>query len=77
MGIAQIAVTGGGIALIGCTLWFFFGAERQNEKREPAGEYACPMHRWITSSDPGAVCSVCGMKLQRSQEEKADVAPRV
>ena len=70
MDSAQIAVTVAGCGLIGFTLWFFFGAVDRNDSRKPSNEAAnaCPMHPWITSTDPGAVCSVCGMKLQRNDE---------
>ena len=34
-----------------------------------ASSYACPMHPWITSNDPSADCSICGMKLVKSDEE--------
>lgn len=60
---AQIAVTLGGIFLIGFTLWFFFGKAKRRPAQEPAGRFACPMHPWITSDRPDAECSVCGMKL--------------
>lgn len=68
MDLAQIAVTAGGAALIILTLWFFFG---KKERGKPSGQgktYACPMHPWITSSDPAADCSICGMKLVLSEE---------
>jgi hypothetical protein len=67
MDIAQIAVTAGGVGLIGFTLWFFFGKGSQPPAKEGSGSYACPMHPWITSSDPTALCSVCGMKLVRGE----------
>jgi LPXTG-motif cell wall-anchored protein len=66
MDSAQILVTIGGVALMVLTLWFFFG---KREKKIPAGSgalYSCPMHPWITSNDPTANCSICGMKLVRS-----------
>jgi hypothetical protein len=63
MDLAQILVTAGGVGLIGLTLWFFFGKGAQPGSRGRAGRYACPMHPWVTSSDPSAQCSVCGMKL--------------
>jgi hypothetical protein len=64
MDTAEIFVTTGGVALIAFTLWFFFG-KRDEEPVAVAGEalYACPMHPWITSNDPTAMCSICGMKL--------------
>ncbi len=65
MDIMQIVVTIGGSALIGATLWFFFG-KRGDTGGQGGGElYTCPMHPWITSSDPTADCSLCGMKLVR------------
>jgi hypothetical protein len=68
MDSAEIGVLVGGISLIVFTLWFFFG--RKSEKSTPAADgaviYACPMHPWITSTDPTANCSICGMKLVRS-----------
>jgi hypothetical protein len=68
MDIAEILVTFGGLALIALVLWFFFG---QRDEPVTTGEktigdktiYACPMHPWITSTDPAANCSLCGMKL--------------
>lgn len=64
MDIAEIFVTGGGVILIGFTLWFFFGQREAESAAAGANDkYACPMHSWITSNDPGAVCSLCGMKL--------------
>jgi len=66
MDTAEIFVTVGGMALIGFVLWFFFG---QREETPVAANgaviYACPMHSWITSTDPAATCSICGMKLVR------------
>jgi hypothetical protein len=67
MDMAQIAVTAGGVGLIGFTLWFFFGKASQPPAKEGSGSYSCPMHSWITSSDPAALCSVCGMKLVRGE----------
>ncbi|MBV9470895.1 MAG: hypothetical protein JO316_12420 [Abitibacteriaceae bacterium] len=66
MDIARIVVTGGGITLIGFTLWFFFGGNQDAPIEATSGPvYACSMHPWITSSDPTANCSICGMKLVR------------
>jgi len=64
MDTAQIFVTTGGLALIAFTLWFFFG-KREDVPVAASGEalYSCPMHPWITSNDPTATCSICGMKL--------------
>lgn len=67
MDITQIMVTVAGVALMGLTLWFFFG---KREQERPAGKealYSCPMHPWITSPDPAANCSICGMKLVRDE----------
>ena len=64
MDLTQVAVTAGGAGLIGFTLWFFFG-HAPGPRAPGAGRYACPMHPWVTSSDPAALCSVCGMKLVR------------
>jgi hypothetical protein len=64
----QLAVTLGGIALIGLTLWFFFGKRASRQTKGEGRLFACPMHSWITSKDPGADCSICGMKLVRSEE---------
>ncbi|WP_129125461.1 heavy metal-binding domain-containing protein [Geomonas oryzae] len=69
MDTAPIIVTLGGIALIAFTLWFFFGKKSATQPSSPKGAlYACPMHPWITSSDPTADCSICGMKLVKSDE---------
>lgn len=68
MDSAQIIVTLGGIALIAFTLWFFFGKKVSSLPSAKGALYACPMHPWITSSDPTADCSVCGMKLVLSEE---------
>lgn len=70
MDTAEIFVTAGGLALIVGTLWFFFGKQKEEPTAasgEPGSEalYACPMHAWITSNDPTATCSICGMKLTR------------
>ena len=64
MDTAEIFVTIGGLALISFTLWFFFG-KREEAPVATDGTmlYACPMHPWITSNDPTATCSICGMKL--------------
>jgi hypothetical protein len=65
MDSAEVAVLLGGIFLIVLTLWFFFG-NREEESTPTSNDtvvYACPMHPWITSSDPAATCSICGMKL--------------
>lgn len=68
MDSAEWLVTLGGLLLIVLTLWFFFG--KRPSAAPPAGSaelYACPMHPWITSSVPGANCSVCGMELVRRE----------
>lgn len=68
MDTAQISVLIGGTSLIAFTLWFFFG-KRDDESTAliQGGQplYECPMHSWITSTDPTANCSICGMKLVR------------
>jgi hypothetical protein len=55
----------GGTVLIAFTLWFFFGGREAGSTPSTDDEiiYACPMHPWITSSDPAADCSICGMRL--------------
>ena len=64
MDLAEIVVTIGGLGLMALTLWFFFGKpEKKSQARESL--YSCPMHPWITSNDPTANCSICGMKLVR------------
>lgn len=75
MDTPRLIVTVVGLLLIGLTLWFFFGAR---DEAPPAASqqasdpvYACPMHPWITSVDPAASCSLCGMKLVR-QDSAAD-----
>ncbi len=70
MDSAQIFVTVGGLALIAWTLWFFFG-KREEEPVAASGKalYACPMHPWITSNEPTATCSICGMKLTSTSVE--------
>ena len=61
-------VTLGGSVLIVLILWFFFGKRRwTGTPAADAGIYACPMHPWVTSADPGASCSVCGMALVRRE----------
>jgi len=69
MDAIQIVVTVSGVILIGLTLWFFFGKPAQPESNGKVDLYACPMHPWITSSDPTADCSICGMKLVRNSGE--------
>lgn len=69
MDTAEIGVLIGGVLLIAFTLWFFFGGKSdestsaQSTLAPGGGLYACPMHPWITSNDPTATCSICGMKL--------------
>lgn len=65
MDIMQIVVTSAGVALIGLTLWFFFGKRPESSGKTGSDLYVCPMHPWITSNDPTADCSLCGMKLVR------------
>jgi hypothetical protein len=67
MDSAQTIVTLGGIGLIGFTLWFFFGKGAAPAPKGAGPLYSCPMHPWITSSDPAAQCPTCGMKLVRSE----------
>ncbi len=64
MDTAEIFFLLGGLSLIGFVLWFFFG-QREEAPKVSHGVviYACPMHPWITSNDPTATCSICGMKL--------------
>ena len=66
MDVAEIMVTLGGLALMVLTLWFFFG-KQENKPKAAETLYSCPMHPWITSSDPTANCSICGMKLLRGE----------
>ena len=70
MDLAQISVTAGGIALIGLTLWFFFGKGPDSRPKVSSGRFSCPMHPWITSGDPAAQCSICGMQLVRAESVK-------
>lgn len=72
MDTAEMVVLVSGSFLILWTLWFFFGA-RDEKPRAAIAEaetdepiYVCPMHAWITSRDPKADCSICGMKLVRA-----------
>jgi hypothetical protein len=67
MDTAEIFVTAGGITMIVATLWFFFG-KREEKVVTTSSEalYACPMHPWITSNNPTAMCSICGMKLTKN-----------
>ena len=68
MDTAEIFVLVIGSLLIALTLWFFFGKRAAEAvAATAAGQplYECPMHPWITSPDPGANCSLCGMKLVR------------
>lgn len=67
MDFAQIIVTVGGLLLIAFVLWFFFG-KREGKRETGGGAYSCPMHPFITSDDPTANCSICGMKLVRKDE---------
>jgi hypothetical protein len=57
----------GGISRTAFTLWFFFGGKSEKTPARVNGAviYACPMHAWITSTDPAATCSICAMKLVR------------
>jgi len=73
MDTTEIFVLCLGVSLIGFTLWFFFGQreaplQRENATQGQSAIYSCPMHPWITSIDPAANCSICGMKLTRRDE---------
>jgi hypothetical protein len=70
MDITQIIVTISGVALIGLTLWFFFGKRSEPRSKGTVELYSCPMHPWIISNDPSADCSICGMKLVRNEGAK-------
>ena len=50
------------------TLWFFFGKREKTKPAAGGALYSCPMHPWITSNDPTANCSICGMKLVRGDD---------
>jgi hypothetical protein len=65
MDVTATVVTIGGVILIFATLWFFFGKPKTAGKAATGKvkTYSCPMHPWITSADPTATCSICGMKL--------------
>ena len=65
MDTMEIIVTISGLALIVLTLWFFFGKRPETRIKDASELYSCPMHPWITSNDPTADCSICGMKLVR------------
>jgi hypothetical protein len=67
MDTAEILVVAIGSVLIAFTLWFFFGNHEESlpVTADSRPLYECPMHPWITSSDPTANCSLCGMKLVR------------
>jgi hypothetical protein len=68
MDTAEILVLITGAALIAFILWFFFGKSDEaaaNVSAEGLPIYECPMHPWITSNDPTATCSICGMKLTK------------
>lgn len=42
----------------------------------PKPPYACPMHPWITSDQPGK-CSICEMDLEKTQKEPKELAQDV
>ena len=73
MDTAEIIVIIAGVLLIAFVLWFFFSpllpSTAKNKSTQATartgGEiiYACPMHPWVTSTDPTANCHICGMKL--------------
>lgn len=74
MDTSQVFVLVGGTGLIAFTLWFFFGQREEesalvNDEGKPI--YECPMHAWITSADPMANCSICGMKMVRRGDANA------
>lgn len=69
MDTTALMVTIGGIVLMGLTLWFFFGKRTETRVNNKGLLYSCPMHPWITSNDPAADCSLCGMKLVRDESE--------
>ncbi|RII28864.1 MAG: hypothetical protein CXR31_03045 [Geobacter sp.] len=69
MDITALGVTVGGVVLMGLTLWFFFGKQGGSRPARDGGLYSCPMHPWITSNDPTAECSICGMKLVRGTQK--------
>ena len=78
MDTTEIFVVVGGLILIAATLWFFFGASDDEKPRASTDGkplYACPMHSWITSNDPAANCSICGMKLVRNEAAVVKSAP--
>lgn len=66
MDSTQIIITISGVVLIGLTLWFFFGKRPEPISKSGKELYVCPMHTWITSNEPTADCSICGMKLVRN-----------
>jgi Cu(I)/Ag(I) efflux system membrane fusion protein len=51
------------------------GACVQKEASSKEATYACPMHPDQTSTDPNAVCSICGMKMEAQDQgtEQAQV----
>ena len=62
MDTMQIIVTIAGVALLGGTLWFFFGKRPEHHGKEKGKLYACPMHPAVRSDRPGtAPC--CGMEF--------------
>ena len=45
-------------------------AEIYGREAHPKDAYACPMHPWITSENPGE-CTICGMDLESTHPEAA------
>ncbi len=49
-------------------------AEIYGREAHPKDAYACPMHPWITSENPGE-CTICGMDLESTRPEAAVSEP--
>ena len=49
-------------------------AEIYGREAHPKDAYACPMHPWITSENPGE-CTICGMDLESTHPEAAVSEP--
>ena len=78
MDSAEIGVLVGGVAAVVGVLWFFFGTRREETgaAKTSGALYACPMHRWITSDDAAANCSICGIKLVLQEKAKSSAMPQ-